>query len=167
MNTSNNNSEALKQESWYEFLSDKQKSLADLSIILYDRERLQATEFEDYSFIVFPMAKVYEGFLKKYFLEMKLIDLQEYTDKRFRIGRALNPDVITRQQDERWLYDDVARVCGNEVARNLWNTWLESRNRIFHYFPDTALTLTLEQAGGHLDQITFAMRDAMECEWHI
>ena len=47
--------------------------------------------FHDYSFVVFPTAKAYEGFLKKMFFDLGFITEEDYRGKRFRIGKALNP----------------------------------------------------------------------------
>jgi len=40
--------------------------------------------FHDYSFIVFPIAKAYEGFLKKMFFDLGFITEEDYRGKRFK-----------------------------------------------------------------------------------
>ncbi len=155
----------LKETTWFLFLTPKQQVQAELAIKLYQREVEQHTDFVDYSYIVFMMAKVYEGFLKRYFLQLGLISKDQYYDRRFRIGRALNPDVSQRHQDEHWLFDDVAHECGEDVARQLWETWLKSRNHIFHFFPDKDDSLSLSEAREHMEKITQAMDDAVRCKY--
>jgi len=135
-----------------------------IAVTLYTRERRLGVQFADYSFIVFPMSKAYEGFLKQYLLQMHLLTEKEYQDRRFRIGRALNPDLRNHQRDEQWLYDDVVRLCSPELGRQLWDTWLQCRNRVFHYFPSSTQRLTLQRAGEYLVLIIEAMNEAHRCQ---
>jgi hypothetical protein len=130
---------------------------------LYNREKHNHQMLSDYSFIVFPAAKAYEGFLKDYLLKTGLLSQETYQSRRFRIGRALNPDVPQNQRDEFWLYDDLAHSCGKDVARQLWDTWLECRNHVFHFFPGEKSTLSLEKAGQHLAQIENSIVLATQC----
>ena len=93
-------------------------------------------EFDDYSFVVFPAAKAYEGFLKKLFLDMGFITQEDYFGKHFRIGKALNPS-LEKDLRREGVYDKIIKYCqGHELADNLWNTWKMSRNLIFHWFPN-------------------------------
>jgi hypothetical protein len=110
---------------------------------------LQVTENQpivDYAFLVFPVSKAYEGFLKDFLLEFGLISPEVYRSRRFRLGRALNPDVHNEQRDKHWFFDDVSRLCGEELARQIWQTWLECRNHVFHYFPGKEEIMNREQA---------------------
>ncbi len=135
-----------------------------IAVSLYTRERREGIQFPDYSFVVFPMAKAYEGFLKQYLLNMHLLSLEQYHDRRFRIGRALNPDLRHNQRDEQWLYDDIVQLCSENVGRVLWNTWLQCRNRVFHYFPASEHVLNLDQAGEYLVLLISAMIEAYQCQ---
>lgn len=119
----------------------------------------------DYALIVFPASKAYEGFIKLYLLKLDLITKDTYNSKRFRIGRSLNPDVYPNQRDEWWLYDDLEHQCGKAVARQIWNTWLECRNRLFHYFPKNPVQLSYLEALSSLGTIGTTMGDAIECQW--
>lgn len=130
---------------WYQYLDGCQKELVRVSFSLLDKKN-ELASLNDFSFIVFPMAKAYEGFLKKVFYDLQLINKETYEGRRFRIGRALNPDVNGYQRDEYWLYDDVERRFGKQLARQLWDTWLDCRNRIFHYFPDCDQFLKFNEA---------------------
>lgn len=149
---------------FFRSLGEAQRRLVRTAVALYGEERKQGLRYPDYSFIVFPMAKAYEGFLKEYLFSMRLIDDGVYTDKKFRIGRALNPDISPRNQDENWYYDDLAAVCSPDLARELWNAWLECRNRIFHFFPGKSTELSLQDAGQRLLQLGQAMQHALHCE---
>ena len=111
------------------------------------------------------MAKAYEGFLKDYFLEMGLISQANYEDRRFRMGKALNPDIHPDRRHDDWVYDKVARACGPTLARQSWNTWLECRNQVFHYFPHNEKRLSLAQAGAYLEMIAQTMELFMLCRW--
>jgi hypothetical protein len=144
-------------------IAEPQRRLMRTSILLYQEERRQGARYPDYTFVVFSMSKAYEGFLKEYLFQMELISINELTDRRFRIGRALNPDVSKSHRDEQWYYDDLARVCSPALSRLLWNTWLECRNRLFHYFPDSVSSISLQQAGKYLLMIADTMDQALVC----
>lgn len=152
-------------QAWYLYLTDWQKKLVETSLQLLDRElnSEQENHFADYSFIVFPMAKAYEGFLKKYFYDFNLIDEHTFRGKKFRIGRALNPDISTNHRDEHWIFDDVEQLCGTALAREMWDTWIECRNRIFHYFADEKDKATLAEAEQKIEKMAQAMTDAFLC----
>jgi hypothetical protein len=151
--------QAFTSEVWYNYLTPWQKELVDTSAQLLELMRT-AAPLPDYGFVVFPMAKAYEGFLKNFFLNLGLINPDLFTSRRFRIGRAFNPDLSNGQRNEFWIYDDVARVCGEEIARQLWEAWLTGRNQVFHYFPDEKGKLTLAEAESKLVSITQAMAAA-------
>ena len=136
---------ALQTTGWYMYLTPWQRELVDTSAQLLEIlaptspsfNQVAAPVLADYGFLVFPLAKAYEGFLKKYFLNLNLITPDMYNSRKFRIGRAFNPDVNNNQKNELWLFDDVSRSCGQETARQLWEAWLSGRNQVFHYFPDS------------------------------
>lgn len=150
--------------SWFSVLPPAQQELHRLAMYLYNRELDSVIGLSDYSFVIFPMSKAYEGFIKLYLLEMNLISRKVFEGKRFRIGRALNPDVRKEQRDKYWLYDDIEHVCGKETARQLWNTWLECRNQVFHYFPMRQKKMSLEEAYQRLCQIDNSITTAFSCQ---
>lgn len=152
------------QRPWFHQLHKDQQELIRLSIVLYEREQQMSSTLSDYSFIIFPIAKAYEGFLKHYLYDLGLISHKTFEGKRFRIGRALNPDIRESQRDEFWLFDDVAQLCGPSTARSLWETWLECRNRVFHYFPDRNVHLTLTAVESHLQLLDDTISDAYQCQ---
>ena len=135
-----------QNQSWFLALTDEEKTLAQTTMNLlkeFDPQR-STVKLDDYSFIIFPLSKAYEGFLKSFLLKEELIDYETYISKRWRIGRALNPDISQSQQDELWFYDDLVQRKGGEVARQAWNTWLVGRNHIFHFFPESGHDLFLD-----------------------
>ena len=152
------------EEKWFSYLEPRLQVQVKLSEQLFAQATQMDSKLSDYSYLVFPMAKAYEGFLKQFFLDLKLISQKVFVSRRFRIGRSLNPDVNPRHRDEYWLFDDIARVCGQELARDLWNAWLECRNRLFHFFPSGDGSLSLNQATQKLDQLSQVMTRALTCE---
>lgn len=151
-------------ETWFQYLSTFQQQLFKVSVGLIDRETASSSQLPDHSYVVFSAAKAYEGFLKQYFYDLELIDEKTYKGRRFRIGRAINPDVRTDHRDEYWLYDDVSVSCGEGVARELWETWLLCRNRVFHYFPEKTEPLSLSTAEEYIEKLADAMQSAIECQ---
>ena len=130
---------------WFQKLPRAQQQLIRMSLELLEREKRLRTHYPDYSFIIFPIAKGYEGFIKTFFYNHGLISYEVFRGKRFRVGRSLNPDIAQHHQDEWWLYDDVSRICGAAVARQLWDAWIECRNHIFHYFPESQIEYSLPE----------------------
>ncbi len=154
------------QENWYSYLTDWQVQLIEVTAKLAEQHQSDQEELEDYSFLVFPMAKAYEGFLKKFFLDLKLIDRDTYEGRRFRIGRALNPDVSFNQRDKYWVYSSLEDICSPETARRLWDGWLHCRNKVFHFFPKDQGLLTYQQAVEKIEELNLAMGAAVEC-YHL
>lgn len=144
-------------------LSPWQYDTVYMAYQLWKRELQQQTRLPDYTFVVFPASKAYEGFLKDFLLKLELIDEPTYSSRRFRIGRAINPDVSPSQRDRFWLYDNIKHQCGEALAKQLWYTWLECRNHLFHYFPHSDQPLTLLQAREKLDQVTAAIQATLAC----
>lgn len=148
-------------------LRNLQPEVRDLLVLSQDlaqRELRLRSHWPDYSFLVFPAAKAYEGFLKQYLYDLGLIQETQFRGKNFRIGRALNPDVPAHQRDQWWLFDDVAQRCGPAIARQLWNTWLECRNQVFHFFPHEVKPLTLSKALEKLALVESAIHLAQTCQ---
>ena len=156
-------------EQWFTYLSEGQKDLVKQAYDLLERFERRSTKSEtpephDYSFVVFSMAKAYEGFLKKFFLEAKLIDRKTYEGDRFRIGKALNPDLPQRFRGRWWLYGPLTEACGDEkVPQKLWRAWKECRNRLFHFFPRHKHFIDLAEAKERIEQLKIAMKEAIAC----
>jgi hypothetical protein len=154
-------------QSWYVNLPSMQKELIRTTFELYAREERLNSQFSDYSFVIFPMSKAYEGFLKKFLYDSQLITSKMYVDKRFRIGRSLNPDLNPAHQEEDWVYPRLRQSCGEHLSRMLWDTWLQCRNQVFHYFPDNDRRLSLQAAGEYIELLAQTMEKTQECELQI
>lgn len=127
----------IKNKPWWNYLPEDLQESLELSFVLADMSSTWSKKFYDYSFIVFPAAKAYEGFLKKLFLDMGFITKGDYYGKHFRIGKSLNPELEDKYKDEDWVYEKLANYChGKEIPDKLWKTWRESRNLVFHWFPE-------------------------------
>lgn len=115
--------------------------------------------FSDYSFLVAPFAKSYEGFLKSLFLKMRLITDRSYNSDRFRVGKVLNPAL----QHKKWsVYHKLEEKgeTGKKMAEKLWQAWKHGRNLIFHYFPHNYHKLTLPEAEERINVILAVIQEA-------
>ncbi|MFA6602914.1 MAG: hypothetical protein WCT01_03870 [Candidatus Shapirobacteria bacterium] len=126
------------------YLSPQQDLLiADIEIIF---SRLKTIDkISDFSFIVAPAAKAYEGFLKEFFFRVGLIDKYTYQSDRFRVGKTLNPSLRYKRFS---IFQKLAEIDpeGEELAENLWNAWKYGRNEIFHYFPNISQNITYAES---------------------
>lgn len=122
--------------------------------------------FHDYSFVVFPIAKAYEGFLKKMFYDLRFITEEDYRGKRFRIGKALNPFLEKDLRGRESVYDKLVKYCGGKVlADKLWEAWTNGRNLVFHWFPDEKKAINFTEAEKKILLIISAMDMAFrECK---
>lgn len=151
----------LDHYSWWGFLEEDLQELLNEATLLVKRVGEWDEHFHDYSFVVFPAAKAYEGFLKKLFLGMGFITKDDYFGKYFRIGKSLNPVLPKRFRDDDWVYDDLVTYCkGNELADFLWNTWKNCRNLTFHWFPNKKNAITFEEAVVKVKRIVKAIDKA-------
>lgn len=156
----------IEHTSWFQFLDEGMRDLARESVLLLDMfERMDTlTPFHDYSFVVFPMAKAYEGFLKKWFFRNKFIDERAYQSDHFRIGKALNPSLPDHLKTDWYVYDKVDQQCGDpSLAPLLWKAWKEGRNLTFHFFPNHQYFLSLPEARERIGLLTRAMEKAISC----
>jgi len=164
--------EQLEKRVWWSYLGDDlQKLIVASEFICTAVESWGGDlpggekEFDDYSFVVFPSAKAYEGFLKKLFLDLKFITEEDYYGKHFRIGKALNPS-LPKELRREGVYDKIVQFCqGHTLADKLWDTWRLSRNLTFHWFPNEKNAITLTEAGERIEMIIGAIDEAFkECK---
>lgn len=155
---------------WYEYLDEPMRDLVDEAYYLLDQEQLRGSGLHDYSFVVFPMAKAYEGFLKKLLFKTGLISVEDLEDKYFRIGKSLNPELPKEFRSGRWVYDQLEIRCkdegvhgGKNLAWILWDGWKQGRNKIFHYFIGHEQFISLEEAGERIELIRNAMEETLKC----
>src|SRR3989344_7364273 len=124
-----------KESQFWSYLSQGQKDLLDEGLYLMDDIiRDQAYQFKDYSFLVFPFAKAYEGFLKQIFKDKGLISRLDYISDPLRLGKLMSPNLIIKLGDKS-LYKKIQEQYSQELAEKVWNIWKNGRNQIFHYFP--------------------------------
>ena len=126
------------------YLSGHQDELVnDVEIIL---KRLQIKDsISDFSFLVSPIAKAYEGFLKEFFLKIEIITDADFESERFRVGKTLNPSLRYKRFS---VFQKLTEIDekGEELAENLWDAWKFGRNEIFHYFPNNYKSLSQNEA---------------------
>jgi hypothetical protein len=130
-----------KQASKY--LPDQQKKLLLDTQTLFNC--LKQNHINDYSFLVSPMAKAYEGYLKDFFLKIGIIDQYNYESDRFRVGKTLNPSLRYKRYS---IFQKLADLHpeGEPLAETLWDAWKYGRNEIFHYFPNNLKQIDLNEA---------------------
>jgi hypothetical protein len=146
------------------FLPPELAELVEDSLLLHRNAAVSENGvFNDYAFVVFPLAKAYEGFLKIFFFQLGVVKKDVYHARHFRIGRSFNPDLHPNLRDASWLYDDAVRLCGEDVARELWQIWLDARNHLFHFFPADRYVLTNQEAGVLIGRLLAAMQAALAC----
>ncbi len=160
----------LEKKLWWHYIEEDLQELLVASEFLANVVRSWGGDlpqgrkvFHDYSFIVFPAAKAYEGYLKKVFLDMGFITPEDYHGKHFRIGKALNPFLEKRYRNNESVYDKIVTHCGGkELADTLWEAWTNGRNVVFHWFPDEKKAVSFEEAEEKIKQIVGAMDKAFE-----
>lgn len=156
----------LEKRVWWTYLSHDLRELLTESYILLKKVKSWNQVFHDYSFVVFPAAKAYEGFLKTLFLEMGFIGEKDYYGKRFRIGKALNPSLDPEIREKESVYDRIVAYCGGKkLSDELWDTWKRCRNLLFHWFPKEKNAIDYEEAKERFEKIINAIDMAYgECE---
>ena len=159
--------EGLESKTWWSYLGEDIQKLLSTSEFLYSVVEGWGVDlpggkekFDDYSFIVFPAAKAYEGFLKKLFLNLGFITEEDYFGKHFRIGKSLNPSLPRKYKSES-VYERIVKYCGGkELADKLWEAWRLCRNLTFHWFPNEKNALSLPEAKNRINMIINAMDEA-------
>jgi hypothetical protein len=147
----------------WDYLSSEQQGLVEDGEFLMEYAHKMAHGVSDYSYLVFPFSKAYEGFLKKLFLDMQLMRPEDYYGEDIRIGKILNPHFVKEHGS---VYNRVCsgKAVGGEnlVAERLWKTWKKGRNLVFHYFPHNFRRLSYTEAKELVEEIIAAMSYAME-----
>jgi len=136
---------------------DQQELVNDVEIVL---KRLQIQDgISDYSFLVAPIAKAYEGFLKDFFLKIGIITDSDYESDRFRVGKTLNPSLRFKRFSIFQRLTDYHQN-GEELAESLWDAWKFGRNEIFHYFPGDLRKLSKTEAEDRIGLVLRAISKA-------
>ena len=142
-----------KEEVWI-YLSLTQQDLMSEGKFLIDFVKEQ--HFKDYSFLVFPYAKAYEGFLKQLFLDLEFISHHDYISDHIRIGKLMSPHLIRRLGEES-VYAKIRDAAGEDLAHEIWEVWKVGRNEVFHYYPHNIKSLSHQQAIGVAEKILHTM----------
>jgi hypothetical protein len=133
---------------------DQSQLIADIETVLNRIEKFD--HISDYSFLVAPVAKAYEGYLKMFFLKIGLIDKFTYNSDRFRVGKTLNPSLRYKRFS---IFQKLADIDenGEALAEILWDAWKFGRNQIFHYFPNQIQSLNRPEAENRINLILKAI----------
>lgn len=143
----------------WRYLSPGQKGLLQEGLYLLNHARTNPDKnITDYSYLVFPFAKAYEGFLKQLFLDLGYINEHNYQSDHFRIGKVLNPNYIQPYNNDS-VYGRISREFGENIANTLWLVWKKGRNQVFHYFPHNLHALTLAEAEETVNDVLGIMDD--------
>lgn len=136
----------LRTSEFWLYLSQTQRDLIlEGQYLMNDVIKDQAYHFKDYSFLVFPFAKAYEGFLKQLFKDTKLISHLDYISDHLRLGKLMSPNLVGRL-GENSLYNKIKVRSGQDLADKIWNIWKLGRNQIFHYFPHNLKAVSFKDA---------------------
>lgn len=130
----------------WQYLSEEERALmADGEFLIDDSARHTDEAPTDFSYLVFPFAKLYEGFLKDVFFDLGIISERDYYSNHYRIGKALSPNLV-RRLGPRSAYGQLTTRFGERLPTVLWHAWKEGRNLVFHYYPRNIKALTRTQA---------------------
>lgn len=129
--------------------------------VIISRKLRDNDKIEDYSFLLAPIAKAYEGFLKDFFLHIGLIDNNLYEGDRFRVGKTLNPSLRYKRFS---IFQRLSQLDdhGEELAEKLWDAWKQGRNEALHFFVGNLKKLSLEEAISRIHQVLTAIVQAGE-----
>lgn len=154
------NSLILRTSDLWQYLSQNQKDLIkEGQYLMNDIIKDQAYQFKDYSFLVFPFAKAYEGFLKQLFKDAKLISHLDYISNHLRLGKLMSPNLIGRL-GEKSLYRKIENKAGVDLAEKIWLVWKIGRNQIFHYFPHNVKAISFNEAEEIVEKILETMEES-------
>lgn len=147
---------------FWNYLSQNQKDLLiEGQYLMNDIIKDHAYHFKDYSFLVFPFAKAYEGFLKQLFRDIKFISHLDYISNHFRLGKMMSPNLVNKLGD-RSLYIQVTNRVNQELAEKIWMAWKKGRNIIFHYFPHNLRAISFLESQEIIDMILKTMEEAYQ-----
>ncbi|MEK7597766.1 MAG: hypothetical protein AAB441_03940 [Patescibacteria group bacterium] len=151
-----------KESAFWSYLSQGQRDLLDQGLYLMDDIiRDHAYQFKDYSFLVFPFAKAYEGFLKQIFRDKKLISRLDYISDHLRLGKLMSPNLIGKLGPDS-LYLKIENGYSKELAEKIWHVWKNGRNQIFHYFPHNIKAISFNEARGICMDILRTMEEVFD-----
>lgn len=140
--------------SYWDYLSPHQRDLLREGSYLYQEIFKDGKyNFQDYSFLVFPFAKAFEGFIKQYLLDIGVISDIQYRSDHIRIGKLLSPEFNNKYQKDDSIYSLLVQIVGKDLCDMIWMTWKYCRNQVFHYYPHNNKSLSLNEAKERIDLI--------------
>jgi len=150
----------MRTSDFWQYLSQNQKDLVrEGQYLMDDIIHDHAYQFKDYSFLVFPFAKAYEGFLKQLFKDANLISHLDYISDHLRLGKLMSPNLVPKLGN-RSLYRKIRDKTGQDLADKIWDVWKTGRNQIFHYFPHNLKAISFNEAGEIVIKILSTMEEA-------
>jgi len=149
-----------RQSALWGYLTDDIRGLIVDGELLVKHAEEDHRKVSDFSFMVFPFSKAYEGFIKKLLLDLELIQEDEYYGEEIRIGRLLNPFYKDNNTNV------FVRLCGpitkgQALAERLWEVWRRGRNQVFHYFPHNFRKLSYKEAREIIEEMLQVMDEAV------
>jgi hypothetical protein len=161
----------IKRESvLWNYLSEEIQDLIKDGEMIVEESGNFKHKISDFSYLVFPFSKAYEGYLKRLFLDLNLLREDDYYGEDVRIGRILNPGYIHELSSvyKKICLDTKSKQGGNEVSKVLWDAWKRGRNQVFHYFPHNFRKLSYDEALDVITQLLSAMDLAVsQCKFSI
>lgn len=116
-------------------------------------------QVKDFSYLVFPWGKLYEGFLKKVFLDLNFITSEDYYGNEVRIGKLLSTGMGNKPPHRLSIITQLSssKTFGENLTKVMRGVWKNSRNSVFHFFPDNVYKLDLETAKKRIDEVVKCM----------
>jgi hypothetical protein len=131
---------------FWHYLSQNQRDLIlQGNYLMNDVIKEGKYSFTDYSFLVFPYAKAFEGYLKQLFYDIGFISRLDYISDHLRLGKLLSPNLMDKLGDKS-LYKKLTHATTKEFTEAVWSTWRNGRNQVFHYFPHNIKAISLKDA---------------------
>lgn len=150
---------SLSRQVW-EYISQTQRDLISEGQYLTNEViKDHAYQFKDYSFLIFPFAKAYEGFLKQLFKDVGFISHLDYISDHLRLGKLLSPFLV-QKLNGRSLYEKIITNGSRELAEHIWKAWKLGRNQVFHYFPHNLKAVSFHEATTTIQEILSTMEVA-------
>ncbi len=147
---------------FWQYIPQEQKDLIlEGQYLMNDIIKEHAYRFKDYSFLIFPFAKAYEGFLKRLFKDIGFISHLDYISDHLRLGKLMSPNLMG-QLGDRSLYKKISAAAGDELAGKIWDMWKVGRNQIFHYFPHNLKAVSFEEAEGIVNKFIEVMEETYQ-----
>jgi hypothetical protein len=148
--------ESSKGKLWAYFSQTQRDLIEEGQYLMNEVIEDHAYRFKDYSFLIFPFAKTYEGFLKQLFKDVGFISHLDYISDHLRLGKLLSPYLIAKLGDKS-LYEKIRLNGSRELAERIWKTWKIGRNEIFHYFPHNIRAVSFDEANSTVSEILETM----------